>query len=84
MTGTKNGIATHIKKWNKNFLLAQCYSHTPNFTDRDTIKNIPLLKDTLDKAYEITKLLKKSPKRSRIPQKTSRIYGTIGTWFPCI
>ena len=29
----------------------------------NTIKNIPLLKDTLDMAYKITKLVKKSPKR---------------------
>ena len=32
-------------------------------------KNIPLLKDTLDMAYEIIKLIKMSPKKGKIPPK---------------
>ena len=63
MTGTKNGDAAQIKKLNKKCLLMHCYCHSLNLAVRVTIKNIPLLKDTLDMAYEITKLLKKSTKR---------------------
>ena len=39
-----------------------CYSHSLNFAVGNIIKNIPLLKDTLDMAYEITKLIRKCPK----------------------
>ena len=80
MTGSKNGIARQIKKLIKKCLLVHCYCHLLNLAVRDTIKNIPLLKDTLDTAYEITKLIKKSPKRGRILQKTSRISGRNGTY----
>ena len=37
--------------------------HSLNFAVGDTIKNNPLLIGTLNMAYEITKLIKKSPKR---------------------
>ena len=48
MTGTKNEVTAQIKKLNEKCLL---------------IKNISLLKETLDMAYEITDLIMKSPKR---------------------
>ena len=64
MTGTKKRVATQIKKLNEKCLLTfcYCYCHSLNIADGDTIKGIPLLKDTLNMAYEITKLIKKSPK----------------------
>ena len=37
--------------------------HSLNLAIGATIKYIPLLKDTLDMAYEITQLIKKSRKR---------------------
>ena len=44
----------------------------------DTIKNIPLLKDVLDIAYEITKLIKKSPKReAEFRKKQAEIVGQM-------
>ena len=61
MTGTKNRIATQIKKLNEKCLLPHCYCHTLNIDVGDTIKNIPLLRATLDMTYEIIKLIKKSP-----------------------
>ena len=54
MTGTKNGVAAQIKNLNEECLLTHCYCHSLNLAVRDTIKNIPFLKD---------KLIKKSPKR---------------------
>ena len=47
-------------------------------------KYIPLLKDTLDMAYEITQLIKKSPKREAEFHRKQTVSGTNGTWFPCI
>ena len=63
MTGTKNGFAAQIKKLSEECLLMYCYCHSLNLAVGETIKNIPLLKDTLDMAYEITELIKKSPRR---------------------
>ena len=59
MTGTKNGAAAQIKKLNEKCLPTHCYFHLLNVVGV-TIKNIPLLKETLDMAYEITKLIKQS------------------------
>ena len=53
MPGTKNGAAAQIKKLNEKCLLLHCYYHSLNLAVGDTIKKIPLLKDTLDMA-EIT------------------------------
>ena len=78
MTGTKNGVAAQIKKLNEKCLLTHCYCHSFNLAIRDTIKNIPLLKDTLDKAYEITELIKKGQRAAEFHRKR-RISGTNGT-----
>ena len=63
MTGTKNGVAAQIKKLNEKCLLTHCSCHSLNLAVGDKLNSIPLLKDTLDMAYEITKPTKKSPKR---------------------
>ena len=78
MTGTKNGVASQIKKLNEKCLLTHCYCHSLNLAVGDTIKNIPLLKDVLDIAYEITKLIKKSPKReAEFRKKQAEIVGQM-------
>ena len=61
MTGSKNRVATQIKKLNEKYLLI--HATALNLDIRETIKIISLLKDKLYMAYEITKLIKKSPKR---------------------
>ena len=58
-----NGVAAQIKKLNEKCLLKYCNCHSLNLAVGDTLKNIPLLKDTLNMAYKITKLIKKSPKK---------------------
>ena len=63
MTGTKNGVSAQIKKLNRKCLLTHCYCHSLNLAVEDTIKNILLLKNMLDMAYEIIKLIEKSPNR---------------------
>ena len=42
-----------MKKLNEKCLLMHCYCHSLNLAVGDTIKSIPLLKDTLDMAYEL-------------------------------
>ena len=67
MTGTKNGVATQIRKLNEKCLLLYFYCHLLNLDVGDTKKN-SLLKDTLDMAYEITKL-KESLREEEFHQK---------------
>ena len=47
MTETKNGVAAQIKELNENCLLTYCYCLSLHLPVEDTIKSIPLLKDTL-------------------------------------
>ena len=63
MTGTKNGVTAQIMKLNEKYLLMHCCCHSHNLSIGVTLKYIPLLKDTLDMAYEIIQLIKKSRKR---------------------
>ena len=63
MTGIRNGVSTIIKRENPKCLLTHCYCHALNLAVGDTVKNVPLLKETLEDAYELTKLIKYSPKR---------------------
>ena len=76
MTETKNVFAAQIKKLNEKYLLTHCYCHSLNLAVGDTINNIPLLKDTLDMAYEITKLIDKEALKGRPATNETR--------FPCI
>ena len=43
-----------------------CCGHSLNLACGDTIKTCKLLKDALDTTHEITKLIKKSPRRNTI------------------
>ena len=63
MTGVRNGVTAIIKRDNPKCLLTHCYCHTLNLAVGDTVKGVPLLKETLENAYELTKLVKYSPKR---------------------
>ena len=63
MTEGKNGVAAQIKRENPKWLLTHCFCHALNLACGDTIRNVSFLEDTLDIAYEVTKLVKKSPKR---------------------
>ena len=63
MSGYKNGVAVKIKAEEIRALYTHCYCHSINLAVGDTMKNCPVLKDTIDNTYELTKLVKKSPKR---------------------
>jgi hypothetical protein len=40
-----------------------CYGHALNLAVQDAIKGLKIMDDTIDTVFEITKLIKKSPKR---------------------
>jgi hypothetical protein len=63
MKGHKNGVVKQIKDCEKRALYTHCYSHSLNLAVGDTMKSMKILKDTIDTTYELTKLVKKSPKR---------------------
>ena len=66
MSGCLNGLATQIQRLEKRALYIHCYGHSLNLGCADAIKEIPLLRNTLDYAHEITHFIKASPKRFAI------------------
>ena len=63
MTGAKNGVVVKIKEEEARALYTHCYSHSLNLAVGDTMKKSKFLKDVIDTTIELTKLVKKSPKR---------------------
>ena len=72
MTGTKNGVTAQVMKLNEKCLLMHCCCHSLNLAIGATLKYIPLLKDTLDMAYEITQLIKRVVKERKISTENKR------------
>ena len=66
MAGVRSGVATRITGCEKRALFSHCYGHSLNLATQDTLKAIKIIGDCLDTVYEITKLIKKSPKREGI------------------
>ena len=63
MKGEKKGVAKRIKDIEKKALFTHCYTHSLNLAVGDAIKFSNIIKEALDTTHEITKLIKKSPKR---------------------
>ena len=64
MSGIKNGVATQIAKEEKRAVYTHCYAHALNLAVGNTIKRSKVCSDALDVAFEISKLVKFSPKRN--------------------
>ena len=64
MSGIKNGVATQIAKEKKRAVYTHCYAHSLNLAVGNVIKRSKVCSDALDVAFEITKLVKFSPKRN--------------------
>lgn len=64
MSGIKNGVATQIAKEEKRAMYTHCYAHSLNLAVGYVIKRFKVCSDALDVAFEITKLVKFSPKRN--------------------
>lgn len=63
MAGSKRSVAAILKQSAPKCLFTHCYCHALNLAVGDTVKNVPLMKETLEDTYELTKLIKYSPKR---------------------
>ena len=64
MMDKKSRLATTIKnELNKNALVIHCHVHALNLSCSDTIKTCKLMQNALGASFEISKLVKTSPKR---------------------
>ena len=76
MSGAKNGVAVQFKNEEKQALYTHCYAHPIQLAVGDTMKASPVLKNTIDNMYELTKLVKKSPKRdAKLHEIKHHVYG---------
>lgn len=62
MSGCKAGVAKLITDIESRAIFTHCYGHALNLAVGDTIKGIKVLRDVLDITYEISGLIKLSPK----------------------
>lgn len=66
MSGCRSGVATRLCQEEPRAVYTHCYGHALNLACGDTIKHCKLIQDSLDTTHEITKLIKKSPRRDTI------------------
>lgn len=63
MSGAKSGVATNITKKEERAVYTHCYGHALNLAVSDSVKGSKVMRDALDTVFEISKLIKYSPKR---------------------
>ena len=66
MSGIRGGVSTQLTTIEKRALFTLCYCHALNLAISDTIKQSKICRTALEVAFEITKLVKFSPKRNAI------------------
>ena len=66
MSGAKSGVAVKLQAVEHRAVFTHCYGHALNLACADTIRQSKLMRDALDTTHEITKLIKKSPRRDAI------------------
>ena len=69
MVGTRNGVATQLREEENRAVFFHCYGHALNLAVGDSVKNSKLLKDALENTFEVSKLVKFSPKRDVMFEK---------------
>ena len=64
MASSKHGVAVQLLAEEPHALLTHCYGHALNLTVADAIKQSKVYHDALGTAFEISKLIRFSPKRN--------------------
>ena len=64
MSGARKGVAAVITQEESRALYTHCYVQALNLAVADTVKQSKICRDALDTAFEITRLIKFSPKRN--------------------
>jgi len=85
MSGIKNGVAKRISDKEPCAVFTHCYGHALNLSVGDTVKGSKIMKLSLETVHEISKLIKKSPKRSALFEKLKQELSseTIGVRVLC-
>ena len=66
MRGAKSGVAKRILAEEPRTLYTHCYGHSINLAACDAIRGTKVMKDAMETAHEITKLIKHLPRREGI------------------
>lgn len=66
MSGSKRGVAAQIASEESRALFIHCFAHSLNLAVADTIKQSKVCSNALEVAFEVTKLIKFSPKRNAV------------------
>lgn len=69
MSGKRSGVATKVLQEEPKAIYTHCYGHSLNLACGDAVKQCKVMRDSLDTTHEITKLIKKSPRRDALLQK---------------
>ena len=63
MSGSKTGVQSHFLQREPQALFTHCYGHSLNLAVGDALKNNKVCRDALDVAFEVSKLIRFSPKQ---------------------
>ena len=63
MSGVRSGLAKQLNEDENRAVFLHCYGHALNLAVDDSVKNSKPLKDALEITFEVSKLVKYSPKR---------------------
>ena len=66
MSGTKKGVTANITSKEPRAVYTHCYGHALNLAVGDTVKRSKVMRDSLDTVFEMSKLIKYSPRRDTI------------------
>jgi len=66
MSGIRSGVAKRVQDEESRAVFTHCYSHSLNLAACDAVKKSQIVKSALETTHEITKLIKKSPRRNEI------------------
>lgn len=66
MSGIRSGVAKRVQDEESRAVFTHCYSHSLNLAASDSVKKSQFMKSALETTHEITKLIKKSPRRNEI------------------
>ena len=69
MCGIKNNVSNKILSKNPETFFTRCFGHALNLAVGDMVKNARFLKGSMDSTYNISILIKKSPKKDAMLQK---------------
>ena len=81
MCGIRKGVAAQISSEEPRSIFIHCYGHALNLAAGETIKSNKILRDTLDTTFEISKLIKYSPRRDAIFRKLKAEMAPDGPGF---